>query len=92
MRLIDADALQKEFREKCTHECAICRYGIYGDADFKGCDLICNSPAIEDELTGHWAEDEWENKFCSNCGMLTYNARFPNFCSNCGANLRGGRE
>lgn len=47
MRSIDADALQKKFREECTHECAICRYGIYDNADFKGCDLICKAPTIE---------------------------------------------
>ena len=54
---------------------------------------ICKAEdKTEERPTGHWAEDEWENKSCFNCGMLTYNARFPNFCSNCGADMSGGRE
>lgn len=47
MRSIDADILQETFREECACECAVCRYGIYDNADFKGCKLIEDAPMIK---------------------------------------------
>lgn len=50
MRKIDADALEIKFEEECACECAICRYGIYENADFKGCELIKTAPTVEDSV------------------------------------------
>lgn len=53
MRLIDADALQKVFKEECIQECSSCIYSKpwvraedgFG-SDWQGCKLIDEAPAI----------------------------------------------
>ena len=61
MRIIDADALIKEFDDKCAYECAICKYS----KDFAPCKLIDNAPTVEQEyyITGaQWDQFMKEHK------------------------------
>lgn len=100
MRLIDADALKKEFDDKCAYECAICKYA----KDFAPCKLIDNTPTVEQEcyITGaQWDQFMKEHKrprgewttvkgiegtyYCSECdGDIDWKSRY---CPWCGAKM-----
>lgn len=84
MRLIDADALQKEY--------------MY-EHDGKRLMIIDVAPTIEPEQAkGEWIEDGYNNykAVCSECGepCATYVMGKPrdNFCKWCGADMRGDNE
>lgn len=92
MRLIDANALSKEFAEKCVGECGCCVCAKY---DFS-CDLINKAPTIDAEPVrhGHWIihVDELSpadsTQECSVChGEEWLGIKHENYCPNCGAKM-----
>ena len=89
MRLIDADALQKEYM-----------YEYEG----KRLMLIDTAPTIEERKTGKWIERNPQNSDkcrlieCDKCGfshIVGFNVPYEhwienrNFCERCGADMRG---
>lgn len=97
MRLIDADALKKEFPKDTDWEYPV-------NTHCHVCEIIDSQPTIEPERkTGKWIEHHepytwmgytyWS---CSNCGFeCGYDKviRFKtDFCPNCGADMRGEPE
>lgn len=102
MRLIDADALMKEFQEP-----VLVRSDEW-DGWHKCFALVLKTinrlPTIEERKKGKWEErevssekviDEWQSARCSVCGKYhttPYMYYFDNFsfCPNCGAYTKGG--
>lgn len=82
MRLIDADALQKEY--------------MY-EHDGKRLMLIDVAHTIEERKTGKWLETNVFQRWkCSECGEITMDAVMgeprANYCPNCGADMRGDKD
>lgn len=90
MRPIDADALTKEFDDKCAYECAICKYS----KDFAPCKLIDNAPTVE-RPQGEWIivkDEKWgDNVKCPFCEKELAGTDL-NFCCKCGAKLIGSEK
>lgn len=92
MRLIDADALEKEF-------CSGCQYENNKYSNCIDC-ALAQAPTIEERKTGKWHQriyQKVEMMVCSECGNeFSYDAetgvRDYNFCPNCGADMRGGNR
>lgn len=103
MRLINAEALKKAFKEKCCGECVNC--GL-------SCDLIDNAPTVEifchyqydgevkepcveapcpnyERPRGEWLRTELNEVVCSRCGGVRRDTRTKhlNFCNRCGAQM-----
>ena len=88
MRLIDADALEKEF-------CSGCQYENNKYSNCIDC-ALAHAPTIEKRKTG-----KWENchTTCSECGWQIIDdvTESPNmvgfnFCPNCGADMRAKKK
>lgn len=85
MRLIDADALQREYMQ--FH-------------DGKRSVLVDVAPTIEPERKkGKWADrwsgdgSTWLEEICSECGVVFEDERHDyNFCPYCGADMRGEED
>ena len=94
MRLIDADALMKEFAEfvKDSNNSDFADTPTWNDA----VSLVGSAPTIEERKKGKW---EWSTlpitgaleQKCSICGTPFYMAfrLGMNYCPNCGADMRG---
>lgn len=87
MRLIDADALRKEFeREGELNPCDRLFWG-------KVLSVIDNAPTIEERPKGKWEFVQYDanpnigNWHCTNCRGIAI-AQY-NFCPTCGADMRG---
>lgn len=102
-RLIDADALMKEFAEfvKDSNNSDFANVPTWNDA----VSLVGSAPTIEERKTGKWIRLDKDNKFfvphmlrCSECGNILdkngVNAGRgdANYCPECGADMRGGEE
>lgn len=69
IRLIDANALDRNFYDSCTGECDCCslhniiEYGVYG------CGLIHLAPTIDaaEIVHGRWVYDDLGHTYCSKC-------------------------
>ena len=91
MRLIDADALEKEFCHGCQYE-----HNKY--ANCIDC-AVANAPTVDAVPVVH---GYWETIFsvdcvtykykCSNCGHYVRIGSDRNFCPNCGARMDGERK
>lgn len=85
MNLIDKEALQKEFAEKCCGECEMCFH-----SDENGmCKIINEAHAV----SGHWIQVDDSKCRCSNCDVIALIALYPmsankNYCPNCGVRMR----
>ena len=103
MRLIDADALMKEFAEfvKDSNNSDFADVPTWNDA----VSLVGSAPTIEERKKGQWEErevssdnviDEWQSARCSVCGKyhttpyMYYFDKFS-FCPNCGS-YNGGEN
>ena len=84
MRLIDADALQREYEK------------YHGG---KRIVLVDLAPTIEERKKGKWLKGYGDHvacgvrpryRFCSECNEVT--AFQHNFCPNCGADMRGAED
>ena len=100
MRLIDADALYREYQSVVCHDisCAECKAVDKDTGECRVDYLISDAPTIDsDRPKGEWInKHEWANGFyereCSICGamkpQLMHTAKI-NYCPNCGADMRG---
>ena len=83
MRLVDADALEKEMCSGCE----------YNKSKYANCDdcAIANAPTIDAEPVKH-GENISENGFlCSVCSFGDFGGFHgyePNYCPNCGAKMK----
>lgn len=85
MRLIDADALEKEF-------CSGCQYENNKYSNCIDC-ALAHAPTIEKRKTGKWIPFDIPWYQCSKCGAVRENKSFmENYCPNCGADMRGGQD
>lgn len=105
MRLIDADALMKEFAKfvRRSNNSDFAPIPTWNDA----VSLTEDAPTVDavERKRGEWVDNgldsigfmgiEYRLQKCSNCGETITKApmqRLPNFCSNCGADMRGEQE
>ena len=100
-RLIDADALMKEFTEfvKDSNNSDFADIPTWNDA----VSLVGSAPTIEERKEGKWEEKtirddvvitEWQSARCPVCKKYhttpyMYFFQDYNYCPNCGADLRG---
>ena len=91
MRLIDADALMKEFADfvRPSNNSDFADIPTWNDA----VSLVGSMPTIEERKTGAWIKQPYMNGTwsitCSNCmrlGMIGSGKGF-NYCPNCGARM-----
>jgi len=83
MRLIDADALEKEF-------CSGCQYENNKYSNCIDC-ALAHAPTIEERKTGNWTSEN----ACEFCGFQPWyenDIHTLSFCPNCGADMRGGNN
>lgn len=98
MRLIDADALMKEFAEyvRASNNSDFARCPTWNDA----VSLLGSAPTIEERKTGRLEITEAypHNVYCSECHKKFAQTHWTvwedgslprNFCPNCGAYMRG---
>ncbi len=89
MRLIDADALKKEFPKDTDWEYPV-------NTNEYVCEKIDEQPTIEEQKKGHWTEEhehvymgnvvkEWTNWYCSECDAP--NDKPTDFCPHCGRKM-----
>ena len=80
MRLIDADALKREFETT--------PYNDYDDL-LRTERLIDDAPTVPERQKGEWIK--YDNGFiaCPFCKFDTKHGRWWKFCPNCGADMRG---
>jgi len=85
MRLIDGDALKKNFPKDEDWE-----YPVNTNEYVCGC--IDAQPTVDPVRHGRWEipEGHGEARVCSECGMICHadRALFYNYCPNCGADVR----
>lgn len=98
-RLIDADALSKEFDKRCYGDCCCCLENTNTES---GCKIIDEAPTVDavPVVHGHWRRGKSypHNIYCSNC-YRTYVpddelemwkdwTRLPRkYCPECGAKM-----
>ena len=83
MRLIDADALEKEF-------CSGCQYENNKYSNCIDC-ALAHAPTIEERKAGRWTSEN----ACEFCGFQPWyenDIHTLSFCPNCGADMRGGNN
>ena len=84
MRIIDADALKRQFRKR---ELERSGYYINGADIYTIRKIINGTPTIEERPHG-----EWFGTVCTNCGESTSFYYDCNYCPQCGADMgiKGG--
>lgn len=102
MRLIDADALMKEFAEfvKDSNNSDFADAPTWNDA----VSLVGSAPTIEERKKGKWRNiqiGKWLGVECTACKIAHDRREVPHgnggevawkFCPECGADMRGGKE
>lgn len=90
-RLIDADALSKDFDKRCCGECCCCSESTNTES---GCKVIDEQPTIDAVPTvhGHWikigGQYSIRNMKCSICGEEVFgDVDTEKYCFNCGAKM-----
>ena len=94
-RLIDADALKRQYEDRKRLFCRNrIEFSTLSDKDKARVDELdnciadtLNAPTIEERKTGKWI-DGYKRQTCSVCRQRGY--RSWNFCPNCGAKMEEG--
>lgn len=90
-RLIDADALIKDFDKRCFGECCCC---IESTNTESGCKVIDEQPTVDavPVVHGKWVFSENDDMFyCTNCKNGSVRNDYP-YCHWCGAVMDGEKE
>lgn len=90
MRLIDVDALRKDFKvaERCDN-CPQCNRHCNADVVFSRRDICGMLDDAEIVYGGPARHGRWIDETCSECGQYVYRGDANNYCPNCGAKMDG---
>lgn len=94
MRLIDADRLNREIKDKFGYNSATAFVRNMQDLSqvkvFKHImRLIEEAPTLEERPTGEWIEELPNVYYCSRCRSEPFGDNYYNYCPNCGARMKG---
>ena len=102
MRLIDADALAKAFRDMAESVAFIQKDRTYwSESLISAAEEVDDAPTVDavERKRGWWVKvgqsflnpGNFRNYSCSECGYDIEKVKL-NYCPNCGADMRGGAE
>ncbi len=90
MRLIDADALEKQLRERASMEWNQGVATSWSDAYLECADIVGDAPTVDPVKHGHWIMKPNGYGTCSNCKRCSLDLGAgvdSDYCPNCGAKM-----